>query len=812
MVITIVHIWLPRAHAEAPLAGSILLASVFLKLAVYGFLRVLINFLPDATNFFSPLVQTIAIVSLIYSSLATIRQSDLKRLVAYSSVSHMAIVVLGLFSNTIIGIEGAILLSIAHGFISPAMFAIVGGVLYDRRHTRIIRYYRGTAVYMPVFALLFFLATVANMGIPLSLNWRREYLSLAGIFQRNPVVAVLGATGIVLSACYSIFLFNRVAFGSYSQYLPKLNDVSRREFMLLFRMLLPAFIFGFFPNVILNDLHVGVTELLYSVSPSGILQNLDESLIMNNIATPASIRGLSIKKASMNRNPSLRNVVSILRQGSIGEATVASLLESVNASNITSMNYTLSPNGVTAIFNLARMINTLHGTELKYSGDKVLLGFIRDYAKVLSQLEYHFDLDAKSLKPLINIPMPVKAGQPVLSKAGVYALTHLPTQKMSVGSSIHFQSRTKEHAFGISSSKDKTSFQRHANRNGGLPDVGWSPLVSVQSPISIWTVKNSRLDLSLGGTIILRAVAQLPVRVLEQNIMCHYKPHFNQYSDLVYFNFRFNSGDLYVASSDKVYQVWDSISNKLLLELSSLNSVAKYTNVSIATVRNNLDWHKPLNIEVDGVPIKGIIRVVGNPLRNAPLKRQLPTKGLYPLLELKGRTLYDLKPGYVHIINMGTLEDVATYNSQEARCRRLNPSKDFDKLSDAKRIKAFHDRLGKFINLAKPNSNELGTFYYARHPNWVLGKTPGSYKAWGTYYLINLNTGLCHFHTTTRSLTPTKSNNIMGTIKTRVPYKDLLVMFSGEFTSLFPEALTREGRTYQLDKTMLSKFISYMKL
>lgn len=265
MVITIVHIWLPRAHAEAPLAGSILLASVFLKLAVYGFLRVLINFLPDATNFFSPLVQTIAIVSLIYSSLATIRQSDFKALVAYSSVSHMAIVVLGLFSNTIIGIEGAILLSIAHGFISPAMFTIVGGVLYDNFYTRIIRYYRGVRVYMPVFAVLFFLSTIANMGIPLSLNWRREYMSLAGIFQRNPVVAVLGATGIVLSACYSILLFNRIAFGAYSQYLPKGKDVSRREFMLLFRMLLPAFVLGIFPNVILNDLHVSVTELLYNI-------------------------------------------------------------------------------------------------------------------------------------------------------------------------------------------------------------------------------------------------------------------------------------------------------------------------------------------------------------------------------------------------------------------------------------------------------------------------------------------------------------------------------------------------------------------
>nr|YP_010044453.1 NADH dehydrogenase subunit 4 [Trichosporon inkin]QPF23694.1 NADH dehydrogenase subunit 4 [Trichosporon inkin] len=259
------HMWLPRAHAEAPLAGSILLAGLFLKLATYGFLRVLINFMPDATNFFSPLVQTIAIVTLIYSSLATLRMADFKRLVAYSSISHMAIVVLGLFSNSIVGIEGALLLSIAHGFISPALFTLVGGVLYDAYHTRIIRYYRRMAVYMPVFALLFFLATIANMGIPLSLNWTGEFLALSGTFQRNPVIGVLAATGIVLSASYSIFLFNRISFGAYSQYLGKAKDVSRREFMILISLIIRAFVLGIFPNVILNDLHMAVTDLLYTV-------------------------------------------------------------------------------------------------------------------------------------------------------------------------------------------------------------------------------------------------------------------------------------------------------------------------------------------------------------------------------------------------------------------------------------------------------------------------------------------------------------------------------------------------------------------
>jgi len=258
------HMWLPRAHAEAPVGGSMLLASLLLKLATYGYLRILIGFMPDATSYFSPLVQTIAIITLIYSSLATLRQVDFKALVAYSSISHMAIVVLGLFSNTIVGIEGAIALSVAHGLISPAMFVLVGSVLYDRFHTRVIRYYRGLTVYMPVFSVLFFLTSCANMAVPLSLNWIGELMSLAGTLQRSPVIGVLGASGIVLSACYTIFLFNRLAFGSYSQYLSYTTDITRREFMLLFPMLFTAFLFGIMPNIILDDLHVSVTQLLYS--------------------------------------------------------------------------------------------------------------------------------------------------------------------------------------------------------------------------------------------------------------------------------------------------------------------------------------------------------------------------------------------------------------------------------------------------------------------------------------------------------------------------------------------------------------------
>uniref|UniRef100_UPI0030E4D59E NADH dehydrogenase subunit 4 n=1 Tax=Squamanita imbachii TaxID=2976389 RepID=UPI0030E4D59E len=258
-------IWLPKAHADSPLGGSIILAATILKLATYGYLRVLINILPDATNYFMPFIQTIAIITIIYASLSTIIQQDTKRLIAYSSIAHMGVVVLGLFSNSIQGIEGAILLSLGHGLVSPALFICVGGIVYDRTGKRIIQYIRGLATYMPVFTILFLIFTLCNTGIPLSLNFLGEQLSLIGIFEQSPLISFLGATGIVLSACYSLFLYNRISYGNLSPSLPPIKDINRREFYLLISLLIPTILLGIFPNVMLTSLHASVSALLYIV-------------------------------------------------------------------------------------------------------------------------------------------------------------------------------------------------------------------------------------------------------------------------------------------------------------------------------------------------------------------------------------------------------------------------------------------------------------------------------------------------------------------------------------------------------------------
>lgn len=213
-----------------------------------------------------PLVQTLAIISLIYASLSTIRQIDTKAVIAYSSVAHMAVAILGIFSNSIQGIEGSILLGLAHGFVSPALFIICGGIIYNRTHSRVIAYHKGLANYMPVFTILFLLFTLFNTGIPLSLNFPGEILSLMGTWFRSPILAALGATGIVLSACYSIFLYNRISYGSYSNYLLPLKDINRREFSLLFTLLIPTVLLGIFPNIILEGLHTSISSIIYSIS------------------------------------------------------------------------------------------------------------------------------------------------------------------------------------------------------------------------------------------------------------------------------------------------------------------------------------------------------------------------------------------------------------------------------------------------------------------------------------------------------------------------------------------------------------------
>ncbi|XBI05649.1 hypothetical protein VPH35_133789 [Triticum aestivum] len=224
-----VHIWLPEAHVEAPTAGSVILAGILLKLGTYGFLRFSIPMFPEATLCFTPFIYTLSAIAIIYTSLTTLRQLDLKKIIAYSSVAHMNLVTIGMFSRAAAGIGGSILLMLSHGLVSSARFLCVG-VLYDRHKTRLVRYYGGLVSTMPNFSTIFFFFTLANMSLPGTSSFIGEFLILVGAFQRNSLVATLAALGMILGAAYSLWLYNRVVSGNLKpDFLYKFSDLNGRE-------------------------------------------------------------------------------------------------------------------------------------------------------------------------------------------------------------------------------------------------------------------------------------------------------------------------------------------------------------------------------------------------------------------------------------------------------------------------------------------------------------------------------------------------------------------------------------------------------
>lgn len=257
--------WLLKAHVESPLGGSIVLAAIVLKTSLYGIFRLILPILPKATIDFTYIVYIIGVITVLYASFSTLRTTDIKEMIAYSSVSHAAIYLMGAFSNTIQGIEGSILLGLGHGFVSSGLFICAGGILYDRTGTRAIYFYRGVAQYMPIFSILFFVLCLGNCGVPLTLNFTGEFLSLYGTIERLPIMGAFASSSIIFSAAYTIYMFNRVAYGgSLSKYFREgISDITKREFYILFVLVGLTVIFGIYPSFILDGLHFSVSGLIY---------------------------------------------------------------------------------------------------------------------------------------------------------------------------------------------------------------------------------------------------------------------------------------------------------------------------------------------------------------------------------------------------------------------------------------------------------------------------------------------------------------------------------------------------------------------
>ena len=257
-----VHTWLPDAHVEAPTAGSVILAGVLLKMGGYGFLRFSLPMFPLATDMFTELVFVLSVVAIIYTSLVALAQEDMKKLIAYSSVAHMGFVTMGIFAATQQGIQGAIFQMLSHGWISGALFLCVG-VIYDRMHTREIAAYGGLANRMPIYAAVFMLFTMANVGLPGTSGFVGEFLTIIGTFQVSTWTALLATTGVILSACYALTLYRKISFGELeNEALQSITDMNSREIAVIAAPVAATIIFGVWPAPILDLVSASVEALI----------------------------------------------------------------------------------------------------------------------------------------------------------------------------------------------------------------------------------------------------------------------------------------------------------------------------------------------------------------------------------------------------------------------------------------------------------------------------------------------------------------------------------------------------------------------
>lgn len=259
------HTWLPDAHVEAPTAGSVILAGVLLKMGTYGFLRFSLPLFPQATQDFIPLISWLSIIGIIYGALVSMVQDDIKKLVAYSSVSHLGFCMLGMFALNMQGIEGSILQMINHGLSTGALFLIVG-IIYERRHTRLIADYGGISKVMPVFATIFMIVTLSSIGLPGLNGFIGEFLILVGTFKSNPWYAVFATSGVIFAAVYMLWMFQRVMFGEITKEENKhLKDLNGRELAYMLPILLFIFWIGVYPKPFLDKMHASVEHLIEQV-------------------------------------------------------------------------------------------------------------------------------------------------------------------------------------------------------------------------------------------------------------------------------------------------------------------------------------------------------------------------------------------------------------------------------------------------------------------------------------------------------------------------------------------------------------------
>jgi NADH-quinone oxidoreductase subunit M len=273
-----VHTWLPDAHVEAPTAGSVILASILLKMGGYGFLRFSLPMFPLASHDFAPLVFSLSVIAIIYTSLVALMQEDIKKLIAYSSVAHMGFVTMGIFAGTTQGVAGGVFQMVSHGIVAGALFLCVG-VVYDRLHTREISAYGGLVNRMPLYAMVFMVFTMANVGLPGTSGFVGEFMTLIGTFKVSVPTAALASTGLILSASYALWLYRKVIFGTLTKpSLASIKDLTFREGLILVPLVALTILFGFYPKPVLD------------MSASSVQQ------LVNNYNTATAVKAAALQK------------------------------------------------------------------------------------------------------------------------------------------------------------------------------------------------------------------------------------------------------------------------------------------------------------------------------------------------------------------------------------------------------------------------------------------------------------------------------------------------------------------------------------
>ncbi|MFQ5453066.1 MAG: NADH-quinone oxidoreductase subunit M [Candidatus Zixiibacteriota bacterium] len=271
------HTWLPDAHVQAPTAGSVILAGVLLKMGTYGFIRICLPLFPEATIAYLPYICILSLIAIIYGALVAMVQKDVKSLVAFSSVSHMGFIMLGMFALNVQGLEGSVMQMINHGISTGALFLLVG-MIYERRHTRLIEEFGGIAKVMPVFSVIFMIVTLSSIGLPLTNGFVGEFLILLGTFKANNVYGIIAASGVIFAACYMLWMYQRVFFGKITKpENAKLLDINWREKIILIPIIIMIFWIGLYPKPFFERIEPAVKQVIYQMGKATTVE-IDENM------------------------------------------------------------------------------------------------------------------------------------------------------------------------------------------------------------------------------------------------------------------------------------------------------------------------------------------------------------------------------------------------------------------------------------------------------------------------------------------------------------------------------------------------------